>query len=165
MEYKKICMLGSFAVGKTALIQQYIHSIFSEDSLSTVGVTISKKLLSLDGKGVGLILWDLEGRNTLGNEDISLLRGASGFFVVADGTRKSTLEAALDLRTRALTLIGAVPHAVLLNKADLTPSWEVTEEDIAALAAQDIRTLHTSAKTAHGVADAFTALARDVASS
>ena len=165
MEYKKICVLGSFSVGKTALVQQYIYSNFSENSLSTVGVTISKKILSLDGKDIGLILWDLEGKEALGGGNASLLRGASGFFAVADGTRKHTLDAALRMRSLALELIGPVPHAVLLNKADLAPSREITEQDFSTLAEQGIRALRTSAKTGQGVLNAFTVLGRDVASS
>ena len=42
---KKICMLGAFAVGKTSLVQQYVHSIFSEKYQTTVGVKIDKKTL------------------------------------------------------------------------------------------------------------------------
>lgn len=26
----KVCMLGAFAVGKTSLVQRYVHSLFSD---------------------------------------------------------------------------------------------------------------------------------------
>ncbi len=42
MIQKKICMLGSFAVGKTSLIARFVHSIFNERYLTTVGVKIDK---------------------------------------------------------------------------------------------------------------------------
>ena len=157
---KKICMLGAFAVGKTALVQQYVHTIFSDRYLSTVGVKISKKLLSLDGKDISLILWDLEGKDVYVDVNISYLRGAMGFFVVADGTRKETLDVAMDMRSLALDLIGNKPHSVLINKADLAPSWEVSEDDITALEGQGITITRTSAKTGLAVEDAFTSLAR-----
>ena len=157
---KKICMLGAFAVGKTALVQQYVHSIFSDRYLSTVGVKISKKNIVLDDRDISLILWDLEGKDVYVDVNISYLRGAMGFFVVADGTRKETLDIALDMRSLALDLIGPVPHLVLLNKADLAPSWEVTKDDIAALEARDIKVLRTSAKTGLAVEEAFASLAR-----
>ena len=31
----KVCMLGAFAVGKTSLVQRYVHSIFSEKYQTT----------------------------------------------------------------------------------------------------------------------------------
>ena len=40
---KKICMVGVFATGKTSLVRQFIHSIFSEKYHETVGVKIDRK--------------------------------------------------------------------------------------------------------------------------
>ncbi|MDL2207269.1 GTP-binding protein [Desulfovibrio sp. OttesenSCG-928-M16] len=159
---KKICMLGSFAVGKTALVQQYVHSIFTDRYLSTVGVKISKKLLTVDGQEMTLVLWDLEGKDDYVDVNISYLRGAMGFFVVADGTRKETLDIALALRTLALDLIGPVPNALLVNKADLAAEWEVMDAHLASLTHQGIRVTKTSAKTGLDVAESFNSLAKDL---
>jgi small GTP-binding protein len=159
---KKICMLGAFAVGKTALVQRYVHSIFSDRYLSTVGVKISKKNLTLEDQEVSLVLWDLEGKDTYTEVNISYLRGAMGFFVVADGTRRDTLETALNLRTLALNLTGSVPHSLLMNKADLAPAWEVAREELTALEESGLMIFDTSAKTGLGVEEAFVALAREM---
>jgi len=40
---KKICMIGAFATGKTSLVSQFVHSIFSDKYHTTVGVKIDKK--------------------------------------------------------------------------------------------------------------------------
>lgn len=158
---KKICMLGAFSVGKTALVQRYVHSIFSDKYLSTVGVKISKKEMSVDGTDVTLVLWDMEGKDLYVDVNIAYLRGAMGYFLVVDGKRKETLQVALDLRNIAVNLVGPkVPHTILLNKADIESEWEVTEEDIASLQAQGISVLKTSAKTGLAVEDAFICLAR-----
>ena len=153
-------MLGAFAVGKTALVQQYEHSIFTDRYLSTVGVKISKKKLTIGDKDVSLVLWDLEGKDDYVDVNISYLRGAMGFIVVADGTRKETLEIALSLRTLAMDLIGPVPHSLLVNKTDLSPTWEVTDSQIEALEQQGVKVLRTSAKTGLAVNEAFTSLAQ-----
>ena len=42
MIQKKICMLGTFAVGKTSLVARFVQSIFSETYMTTVGVKIDK---------------------------------------------------------------------------------------------------------------------------
>lgn len=56
-------MLGALAVGKTALVRQYVHSIFSDKYLSSVGVKVSKKSLECQSEPVSLMLWDLEGQD------------------------------------------------------------------------------------------------------
>src|SRR6266700_2212374 len=56
---KKICMLGGFSVGKTSLVKRYVQSVFSEAYLTTVGVKIDKKTVTLGDRVVHLILWDL----------------------------------------------------------------------------------------------------------
>jgi small GTP-binding protein len=50
---KKICMIGDFSVGKTSLIRRYMDNQFSDQYLTTVGVKISRKLVSLDGLSDG----------------------------------------------------------------------------------------------------------------
>lgn len=156
---KKVCMLGSYAVGKTALVQRYVHSIFADRYLSTVGVKISKKVVSLGGRELILVLWDLEGKDDYVDVKVNYLRGSMGFFVVADGTRGETLDVALSLRTLALDLIGPVPHALLVNKVDLLPSWEVSEAQLQTVAEQGIPVFKTSAKLGLAVDEAFTSLA------
>ena len=36
MIQKKVCMVGVFGTGKTSLVQQFVHSMFSERYLSTL---------------------------------------------------------------------------------------------------------------------------------
>jgi len=154
-------MLGAFSVGKTALVQQYVHSIFSDKYLSTVGVKISKKELNLGDTDVTLVLWDMEGKDLYVDINISYLRGAMGYFLVIDGKRKDTLQVALELRNIALDLLGPqVPHYFLLNKSDLEQEWEVSNEDLEHLRALGIPFLKTSAKTGMGVDDAFIGLTK-----
>src|SRR5215470_13805196 len=100
MLQKKICMLGGFSVGKTSLVRRFVHSVFSETYLTTVGVKIDKKTVSLPDRVVNLILWDLAGEDDLNSFRMTNMRGAAGYMLVADGTRRSTLDVALSLRER-----------------------------------------------------------------
>ncbi len=160
MLVKKICMIGAFSVGKTSLVQQYVHTIFSDRYLSTIGVKISKKHLALDGQDVELIIWDMGGKDDFVDINMPYLRGAVGFLIIADGTRGDTLDIALELKDRALRQVGEVPFLILLNKADIHESWEVDETKIALLREQNMPLLLTSAKTGQSVAEAFETLAR-----
>jgi small GTP-binding protein len=156
---KKICMLGGFSVGKTSLVKRYVHSVFSEAYLTTVGVKIDKKTVDLDDRTVNLILWDLAGEDDINSFRITNLRGAAGYVLVADGTRPSTLDVALSLRERVEAEYGPLPFVLLLNKSDLTEQWAVSDTELAGLREKGWWVQPSSARTGEGVEDAFKDLA------
>ncbi|MCS6289830.1 MAG: GTP-binding protein [Nitrospira sp.] len=157
---KKICMLGAFAVGKTSLVRRFVASCFSDEYQTTIGVTVDKKTLSMDGRPATLVLWDLYGEDEFQKLRRSYLRGSSGYLVVLDGMRRATLDIALHIQLTAADALGPVPFVVLINKLDRRPDWEVTDQDLVQLAQRGWTVLLTSAKTGQGVEEAFTALTR-----
>jgi small GTP-binding protein len=159
MIQKKICMLGSFAVGKTSLVRRFVESIFSEKYLTTVGVKIDKKVVRVNAVEVNLVLWDLYGDDDFQKIRWTHFRGAAGYLLVADGTRRATFEKAILLEERARAEIGPVPFVFVSNKCDLTSEWEFDSTIEAQIAAKGWTTLRTSAKTGEGVDEAFTKLA------
>ncbi|MEO6349498.1 MAG: Rab family GTPase [Candidatus Limnocylindrales bacterium] len=162
MIQKKICMLGAFAVGKTSLVSRYVNSLFSEKYHSTVGVKIDKKAVSVDGRDLTMMLWDIAGQDDFQSVQASQLRGMSGYLLVADGTRRATLEIARQLHAKATEVVGPVPFILLLNKADLSAEWEIDEPVFIKLVDQGWRVVRTSAKTGEGVEAAFELLARAI---
>jgi hypothetical protein len=160
MILKKICMLGSFSVGKTSLVRRFVESMFSDTYLTTVGVKIDKKQLQVDGQDVSLMLWDIYGEDEFQKLRMSYLRGASGFVFVADGTRLATLEKALTIKEEAEKALGPLPYLLVLNKCDLADRWELDADRESVMAAQGVSIIRTSAKTGQGVEEVFTTLAR-----
>ncbi|MBT4503515.1 MAG: GTP-binding protein [Gemmatimonadetes bacterium] len=159
MLQKKICMLGASAVGKTSLVRQFVHSMFEDKYLTTVGVKIDKKVIEVEGESLNLMLWDLEGDDEFQKLRLSYLRGASGYLLVVDGTRRQTLDVALDLKQRVEDSVGVIPFICVLNKADLKEEWTLIEERLAELVEQGWSMVETSAKTGMGVEEAFGGLA------
>jgi small GTP-binding protein len=162
VQQKKICMLGGFSVGKTSLVKRYVESVFSETYLTTVGVKIDKKTVTLGDKTVHLILWDLAGEDDMASLRLSYMRGSAGYVLVADGTRPATLEMALSLRKRVETEHGPLPFALLINKNDLREQWAVTDDDLEKLRSDGWWVRSSSARTGEGVDDAFADLAARV---
>jgi small GTP-binding protein len=160
MIQKKVCMLGGFAVGKTSLVARYVSSIFSEKYLSTVGVKVDKKVVTVDGRQVTLMLWDIYGQDDFQTVQHSQLRGMSGFLLVVDGTRRATLDTARLLREKAREVAGDVPFVVVLNKSDLADRWEIDDLAFFKLAEDGWRVIKCSAKTGEGVEHAFETLTR-----
>src|SRR5678816_4365433 len=81
MIQKKICMLGSFAVGKTSLVRRFVESIYTDKYHTTVGVKVDKKIVNVGEQETTLLLWDLEGAETEYDLRKSYLRGAAGYLL------------------------------------------------------------------------------------
>ncbi|MEY2562125.1 MAG: hypothetical protein QOH88_318 [Verrucomicrobiota bacterium] len=162
MIQKKICMIGSSGVGKTSLISKFVHSMFSDKYLTTVGVKIDKKTISVDGAEVMLMIWDLEGDDEYQRVQMSYLRGASGYLLVADGTRQITLDQAIEIQGRVTAAVGPVPFLLALNKSDLASQWEIDDSRLDDLTARGWKTFKTSAKEGAGVEEAFVELGRQM---
>jgi small GTP-binding protein len=151
-------MLGAFAVGKTSLVRRFVESIYSDVYQTTVGVKIDKKNMQVCGKEVSLVLWDIYGEDDYQKMRWTYLRGASGYLLVADGTRKATLEKAVSLEQRAREEVGAIPFVLVINKSDLIRDWELDPALESQLAAQKWSILRSSAKSGEGVEESFSLL-------
>jgi small GTP-binding protein len=162
MTQKKICLLGGFAVGKTSLVSRFVTSIFSDKYLTTVGVKIDKKTVKVGADEVNLLLWDMYGQDEFQTVRESYLRGASGYLLVADGTRAATLDTVRTLQRTAESVVGRVPFLLVLNKADLDAQWEIDDRALWKLVERGWSVVKTSAKTGEGVDDAFTKLAEEM---
>jgi hypothetical protein len=159
MTQKKICTLGTSAVGKSSLVARFVKGIFSDQYLTTIGVKIDKKTVNAKGQRVDLLIWDLNGEDRFQKLSMNYLRGTAGYLLVIDGTRRSTMDAALALHHKAQATVGDVPFVVLINKADIAGEWEIREEEIAEMRSRGWTIQQTSAKTGAGVEKAFVDLA------
>ena len=57
----KIILIGDCSIGKTSLINRYIHNSFESQYLCTIGVDFIMKTLIIDNKQVKLQIWDTAG--------------------------------------------------------------------------------------------------------
>jgi small GTP-binding protein len=156
---RKICLLGGYAVGKTSLVRRFVHSLYTGEYHSSIGVTVQKKTLVVDGDDMTLVLWDIYGQDELQNIRMAYLRGASGYLLVVDGTRPETLVTAVGLHAKIVAEFGDVPFVLVLNKADLSAHWALDDALFAPLAAQSLLSIRTSALSGEGVEAAFQCLA------
>ncbi|MGD1715826.1 Rab family GTPase [Dapis sp. BLCC M172] len=161
---KKICLVGDFGVGKTSLIRRFVDRQFSDQYLSTVGVKISSKVVSLasteaeKNTSLKLLIWDLEGHTKFKAIAPSYLQGASGAIVVADVTRQETIDNLAE-RLELFFSINPQSLAILaLNKSDLVDA-EIINQLLLKFNNQEdervIATYNTSAKTGENVDDIF----------
>jgi small GTP-binding protein len=162
MIQKKVCLAGSFAVGKTSLVSRFVTDTFSGNYLTTIGVKVERRSMHVDDRPIDLIVWDLHGEDEFQKVRAAYFRGASGCLLVADLTRRATLDKALQLRDEVRRELGHVPCVFAFNKSDLVDEREIGDAALDDLRAQGAELIATSAKTGLGVEQAFDRLVRQI---
>ncbi len=115
----KVVMMGDFAVGKTSLVRRFVYDEFSDSYLTTVGVKVTKKEVSVNDNDISLLLWDLAGSDNFNSITAEYLRGASGGIIVADITRERSLQSIPGHIDMLLSSNPLAEIVVALNKLDL----------------------------------------------
>jgi small GTP-binding protein len=156
MASKKICMVGHFGVGKTSLVRRFVTSEYEDKYLTTIGVKIVKKDVTVRDKPTTLMLWDIAGKDELAPVNLAQVSGTSGYILVVDGCRASTLTTAMDLQKTITKMYGPLPFVMAVNKVDLESQWEVKRADIDSCG---WTSFDTSAKSGVGVNEMFIRLA------
>lgn len=148
-------MVGDFGVGKTSLMKRFVYNSFSEEYLSTIGVSISKKSLN----DSTLMIWDIEGHTEFKPIFKQYLLGAKAFIIVADISRKNTLDSIIKHIELCHGVIPNAPICIALNKSDL--QHKITQDEIIAiqnLSSSILCILKTSAKESQSVEELFNEL-------
>lgn len=120
-------LLGHNNVGKSSLIQRYVHHKFSEEYLSTIGVNIEKKVVNVGKEQIIFILWDIAGQATIDLLPQSYLLGLQGIIYVFDLQRKSTWENLLSQLHFLQEHYPFVPIKIVGNKQDLVTTQQIAQ--------------------------------------
>ncbi|MBD3377374.1 GTP-binding protein [candidate division KSB1 bacterium] len=166
---KKLCMLGSYGVGKSSLVRRFVYNKFDDKYLSTIGVQISQKILAPfeDSKKrniqLKLILWDLAHIEKFNNIIKNYFRGTHGAIIVLDLTRPQTIE---EIPIYLEPFLEQNPNASLAfvgNKKDLVDPDDPFTSQIEKIAKKyHAPHILTSAKTGEGVEQLFVNLGRQL---
>ncbi|WP_367392805.1 Rab family GTPase [Lewinella sp. LCG006] len=152
---KKIVITGHFGVGKTSLFNRFITNTFNEKYLTTIGVRVDKKSVTIDGEEVSLVIWDLAGEVSQEKVPRSYFLGSSAIIYVFDLSRPATFSRLED----DLVYINSVLPNVLIrkvgNKKDL-----VSDQTLKEIYSQTQPHIFTSARTGENVEDLFEGIAR-----
>ncbi|HPS94210.1 MAG TPA: ADP-ribosylation factor-like protein [Deltaproteobacteria bacterium] len=160
MQRKKVCFIGASAVGKTSLVAACSGAALPGEYESTLGVRITKAVVTTGERLKELVLWDIKGESEFYRIPPVYLAGSDGYVLVADGTRRASVEHAMELKARVGEIAGDLPHVLLITKKDLFDAWEVDEALLSSLRARGEVAYPCSARGGIGVQNAMEALAR-----
>lgn len=158
MIQKKICLLGASSVGKTSLVKQFVEGTFNEKYLTSIGVKVDKKRVSVEKQEVQLILWDIEGYDRYNVFQGKYLRGASAYIIVVDPSRNASLLEGFKIHSLARK-ISNVPAILAVNKSDLQANCLFDDEQKNQCIALFDSQFNTSARTGNNVEQMFQAIA------
>ncbi len=160
---RKVCLLGDFAIGKSSLVRRFVYDIFDERYITTIGVSIFRKQMSLDQQiQLNMVIWDLASEDKYEDHRAHYFHGTSGALMVCDLTRPETItklkEKYIDQMLRSSPDVSLV---IVGNKADLVEPDSVSIAQVEKLAAEfKVPFQITSAKTGENVENAFISLAQ-----
>jgi len=157
---KKVCMLGSYGVGKSSLVHRYVYNKFSDSYQSTIGVHICQKQLILNihqrQEPLNLIIWDIAHIEKFNNAVANYFRGAHGAIVVFDVHRSTTFKES-DVFFKQFKEINPQSKLIFVgNKMDLVEQNNLELEHFFQFTKPfNSPSLMTSAKTGENVENLF----------
>ncbi len=136
---KKIVLLGDSAVGKTSLIRRYVFDQFQDSYISTIGSKATMKELKIPQEkediDLTLMIWDLVGSEGYHAVHARNFVGVDGAILVADMTRRETLENLERYWIPSLfSVVESVPLVFACNKSDLKSQFEFKQKDLTEIA-------------------------------
>lgn len=156
-------------VGKTSLMNQYVHRRFNNQYKATIGADFLTKEVMIDDKVVTLQIWDTAGQERFQSLGVAFYRGADSCVLVYDITDAKSFDN-LELWSDEFLVHAAprnketFPFVVIGNKADLASSRrQVSLKKAKAWCEErgNIPHFETSAKQAVNVEQAFLQIARN----
>ncbi len=167
----KLILIGDGGVGKTSLIQQYVHAAFKHDYKITIGLDVTAKTVEVGDATAQLSIHDIGGQERFASVRNLFYKGAHLAMAVYDITREKTLENLNKVWIPELLQYGPMPGSSHLppmkivfigNKADLKHLQSVRKKEGEALAEKYNAVGHiwTSAKDNLNVEESFVYLVK-----
>lgn len=132
---KNIILLGDGATGKTSLVRRFVTDQFSDKYMTTLGSKVTKKDIYINFNGeqkhMVLLIWDILGQKGYKYTQALSFGGIEGALLVADITRKSTLDSLKEYWIPSLVSVtGALPMIFLGNKCDIQDQAEFGAKEL-----------------------------------
>lgn len=151
----KVVILGDESVGKTSLLQKWIHGSFESGIAPTVGGATSIKQEVVDGVNYSFQIWDTAGAERYRALTPLYTRDAAAAMIVFDMTKQTSVNN-IQQWIDFINEHGSMPFILVGNKEDLETKYVISQEDAQELAFRiQSQFFATSAKTGAGVDLAF----------
>ncbi|KAG2600250.1 ras-related protein Rab7-like [Panicum virgatum] len=165
----KVIVLGDSGVGKTSLMNQYVHKKFSQQYKATIGADFVTKEVLIEDRLVTLQIWDTAGQERFQSLGVAFYRGADCCVLVYDVNSNRSFDTLNTWHDEFLNQASpsdpkTFPFILLGNKIDVDggKSRVVSEKKAMEWCASkgNIPYYETSAKEDYNVDNAFLSVAK-----
>ena len=156
----KVIIVGPAAVGKTSLLNRFVHNEFDLKYKLTIGVDFLTKTLEYEpSKFAKLHIWDIGGQERFKFLHRSFYEGAFGALLGFDLSRQHTFSSMKTWLSEMRSILNDdIPKVIIGNKSDLIPEiGQIIDRNEVEEYAKNEGCLYieTSAKTGENVEIAF----------
>lgn len=160
----KLCLIGDSGVGKSSIVQRFVHDTFNVDAESTIGASFTTKSVFVDDNTYKFQIWDTAGQERYRALAPMYYRGAGAAIIVYDVTQESSFQSVKGW-VKELNMHGPrhIVLAIAGNKCDMDARREVqTKEAVAYSESINAIFVETSAKTAVNINSLFREICKRV---
>mmetsp|Transcript_10556 Transcript_10556/g.11609 ORF Transcript_10556/g.11609 Transcript_10556/m.11609 type:complete len:200 (-) Transcript_10556:127-726(-) len=160
----KVLFIGDSGVGKTSMLLRLVSDEFIAEQPATIGVDFQVYNQTIDGKEVGLTVWDTAGQEKFRSLTESYYRGTQGIILVYDVTREESFQN-LDSWLEEADLFATnkdIVKVLIGNKIDMEGREISTEAGKQYADEKGLLFIETSSKTGTGVKNAVDMLTRKI---
>ena len=158
----KIIMIGDSSVGKTTLMRRYIEGIYNQKTLSTIGIELFKKEVSIQNKKYVMKIWDTCGQEKFRAISKNYYHNADGIMLLFDINSYDTFEHLSGwIESINQNISKDTPFIIVANKCDL--DHLVTDQEIEEYSTKNkVKVFKTSSKDNINVDEPFLYLGEEI---
>ena len=163
LESLKIIIIGDTSVGKTSLMKRFIEGFYNDKTLSTIGIELFKKEVSIQDKQYIMKIWDTCGQERFRSISKNYYHNAHGIMLVFDVNNKGSFEHLSEWTESINQNISNknTPLVIVANKCDL--AHIITDKEIEEYSNKNnVKVFRTSAKDNISVEETFLYLGEEI---
>ena len=126
----KLIFLGDQGVGKSCILNRFLHDSFTQEYQTTIGLDFQSKTVQIENQNIHLLLYDTAGQEKYRSLIPMYTRDANIILLVYDITNQNSFSHLSDwLKDLTNINLNEIIVAIVANKADLNAKREVTVEE------------------------------------